>query len=301
MQLGDVNVVFKKLVHKIVDQIKNEPFFRWLKKIEGDPSRQNQNLYCTYHWDKGHTTEQCRVLKDHMGQLVKAGHLKEFVVELGNRGPGLGAQQRGNPVPPPLGIIEVIHAMPGSKNAVRTKVSIVASTGDFSEDQPPTKRTKGRLEPIAIDDEDLEGTIQPHDDALAIAARISGFLVKRVMIDQGSGANVMYPDLFKGLGLKNQDLAKYDSLLVSFDGRVVILQGQISLLVSMEGKKVITTFIVVSSFSPYTVILGRLWIHAMGAILSTLHIKVKFRTKRGVATVRGNQKIARQCLIAAAH
>ena len=111
----------------------------------------------------------------------------------------------------------------------------------------------------------------------------------------------MYPDLFKGLGLKNQDLAKYDSLLVSFDGRVVILQGQISLLVSMEGKKVITTFIVVSSFSPYTVILGRLWIHAMGAILSTLHIKVKFRTKRGVATVRGNQKIARQCLIAAAH
>ena len=46
-----------------------------------DPSRGNQNLYCTYHWDKGHTTEQCRVLKDHLGQLVKARHLKEFVVE----------------------------------------------------------------------------------------------------------------------------------------------------------------------------------------------------------------------------
>ena len=53
-------------------------------------------------------------------------------------------------------------------------------------------------------------------------ARINGFLVKRVMIDQGSGANVMYPDLFKGLGLRNQDLAKYDSPLVSFDGRVMI-------------------------------------------------------------------------------
>ena len=50
----------------------------------GDPSRRNQNLYCTYYRDKGHTTEQCRVLKDHLGQLVKAGHLKEFVVELGN-------------------------------------------------------------------------------------------------------------------------------------------------------------------------------------------------------------------------
>ena len=111
----------------------------------------------------------------------------------------------------------------------------------------------------------------------------------------------MYPNLLKGLGLKNQDLAKYDSLLVSFYGRVVIPQGQISLLVSMEGKEVIVTFIVVNLFSPYTKILGRSWIHTMGAIPSTLHIKVKFRTEQGVATIRGNQKVARQCLIATAH
>ena len=61
----------------------------------------------------------------------------------------------------------------------------------------------------------------------------------------------MCPDLFKGLRLKDQDLMKYDSPLVSFDGRIVILQGQISLLVSMEGKEVMVTFIVVNSFSPY--------------------------------------------------
>ena len=132
-----------------------------------------------------------------------------------------------------------------------------------------------------------------------ITARISDFLVKRVMVDQGSGANVMYPNLFKGLGLKDQDLMKYDSPLISFDGRVVIPQGQISLPVSMEAKEVMVTFIVVNSFSPYTAILGRPWIHAMGAILSSLHIKVKFRTEWGVATVRGNQQVARQCLVTA--
>ena len=69
----------------------------------------------------------------------------------------------------------------------------------------------------------------------------------------------------------------------------------------MEGKEVIVTFKVVNSFSLYTAILGRPCIHAMGAIPSTLHMKVKFRTERGVATVRGNQKIARQCLVVAAH
>ena len=114
---------------------------------------------------------------------------------------------------------------------------------------------------------------------MVIAARISGLLVKRVMIDQGNGADVMYPDLFMGLGLKNQDLAKYDSPLVSFDWRVVIPQGQISLPVSME---------VINMFSPYTAILGRPWIHTIGAIPSTLHMKVKFCTERGVAIVRGN-------------
>ena len=69
----------------------------------------------------------------------------------------------------------------------------------------------------------------------------------------------------------------------------------------MEGKEVIVTFIVVNSFSLYTAILGRPWIHAMRAIPSTLHMNGKFRTKRGVATVRGNQKVARQCLVAATH
>ena len=61
------------------------------------------------------------------------------------------------------------------------------------------------------------------------------------------------------------------------------------------------TFIVVNTFSPYTAILGRPWIHAMGAIPSTLHMKVKFHTERGIATVRGNQNVARQCLVAAPH
>ena len=65
----------------------------------------------------------------------------------------------------------------------------------------------------------------------------------------------MYLDLFKGLGLKDQDLTKYDTPLVSFDRRVVIPQGQISLLVSMEGKEVMVMFIVDNLFSLYTGIL----------------------------------------------
>ena len=89
--------------------------------------------------------------------------------------------------------------------------------------------------------------------------------------------------------MKSQDLAKYDTPLVSFDGRVVVPNGQISLSVDMEGKEVIVTFIVVRLFSPYTAILARPWIHAMRVVLSILHVKVKFPTDYGVVVVRGNQ------------
>ena len=70
--MEEVNVTFKEPMHRIVDRIKNESYFRWPNKMGGDLSRRNQNLYCTYHKDKGHTTEQCRMLKDHLEQLVKA-------------------------------------------------------------------------------------------------------------------------------------------------------------------------------------------------------------------------------------
>ena len=58
-----------------------------------------------------------------------------------------------------------------------------------------------------------------------VIARINGFIVKRVLINRGSGAEVMYLDLFRDLGLKNEDLSKYDTPLVGFDGRMVVLEG----------------------------------------------------------------------------
>ena len=177
-------------------------------------------------------------------------------------------------------------------------LSVVLAKSCMGE-QPSKKKLKYTREPIAFNDDDLEGTIQPHDDVLVVTAWINGFIVKRVLIDQGSGAEVMYPNLFRGLGLKNEDLSKYDMPLMGFDGRMVIPKGQISLPVNMEGKEVMVTFIVVVSFFLYTAILGRPWIHAMGAVPSTLHIKVKFRTEQGIAIVRGNQQVAKQCLVAA--
>lgn len=57
-----------------------------------------------------------------------------------------------------------------------------------------------------------------------------------MLVDQGSGAEVMYPDPFKGLGLKMENMPRYATSLIGFDGRVVISVGLISFPVNNEGK-----------------------------------------------------------------
>ena len=82
--------------------------------------------------------------------------------------------------------------------------------------------------------------------------------MKRVMVDQGSVAVIMYPDLFKGLNLRTEDLTPYSSPLISFEGKVIILKGQIRLPVQTGSETVEVDFIVVDAYSPYTAIVARL-------------------------------------------
>ena len=101
------------------------------------------------------------------------------------------------------------------------------SSRDLNQDP---KRAKVELSLVmGFLNEDKIGTIQPHDDALVITFRIGGYDVKRVMVDQGSAAKIMYPDLYKELNLKAEDLMPYSSPLVSFEGKIIIPKGQVRL------------------------------------------------------------------------
>ena len=55
---------------------------------------------------------------------------------------------------------------------------------------------------MSFSEEDKIGTTQPHDDALLITLKIGDYDVKKVMVDGGNAAEIMYPDLYKGLKLK---------------------------------------------------------------------------------------------------
>ena len=121
----------------------------------------------------------------------------------------------------------------------------------------PKKARKNFYLTLCFSEEDKMGTTQPHDDALVITFRIGDYDVRRVIVDGGSGAEIMYPDLYKGLGLKPEDLTPYNSPLMSFYGKLVILKGMIRLPVQTGPEVVEVDFIVVDTYSPYTAIIGR--------------------------------------------
>ena len=81
--------------------------------------------------------------------------------------------------------------------------------------------------------------------------------MKRVLTDQGNDAETMYLDLYEGLRLKPEDLAPYNSPLVNFDGKVVILRGRIRLLVQVGSEVVEVDFIIVDVYSLYTAVVAR--------------------------------------------
>lgn len=110
---------------------------------------------------------------------------------------------------------------------------------------------------MSFSDEDKVETHQPQGDALVVTIQIEGYDVRRVLVDQDSGVEIMYPDLYIGLKLRLVNLDSYDSPLVGFDGKIVVPKGMIRLPVQVGSRVVEVNFIIMDAYSPYTAILVR--------------------------------------------
>ena len=118
-----VNAVFREPVQQVLEKVKNEPFFRWPGKMAGDPSKRNQNLYCHYHQDHGHATEDCRNLWNHLDQLVREGKLRHLLPpSSGHPGQAMQEPRKDVSLRPPTGTIHVILTAPGRTGSFPSRV-----------------------------------------------------------------------------------------------------------------------------------------------------------------------------------
>ena len=109
-------------------------------------------------------------------------------------------------------MINVILAAPGRTSSCPSRVMSVFRPPTEHGDWEYKKANKIASPMLGFLDEDKVGIVQPHDDALVVTLRIGGYDVRRVLVNQGNAVEVMYPDLYKRLNLKPDDLTAYNPL-----------------------------------------------------------------------------------------
>ena len=79
---------------------------------------------------------------------------------------------------------------------------------------------------ISFSDSDLRDVQLPHNDPLVVTLRIGNYDVQRVLIDQGSFAEVMYQDLYEKLGLGEAELSSFTTPIFGFSGELTMPLGK---------------------------------------------------------------------------
>ncbi|KAK3040693.1 hypothetical protein RJ639_028389 [Escallonia herrerae] len=150
--------------------------------------------------------------------------------------------------------------------------------------------------------DDVGDTRTPHDDPLVVTLRVGNFDVKRILVDNGSSAEVLFYEAFQRMNIPSDRLRKIDMPLYGFSNHPVVCEGIIALPVTVGAPsnqaKLMLDFVVVRVPSAYNAILGRTSLNQLRAVVSTYHMKMKFPTENGVGEVKGDQVVAWQCYMA---
>ncbi|XP_048605651.1 uncharacterized protein LOC111208166 [Brassica napus] len=204
---------------------------KWPQKMKAPDSFWNPSLWCDFHRDHGHKTEDCFALKIEVNELLMKGHLREFLSEKAKSHLSKETTGKPNEVAPisPPRLDRVIHVISGGSE-ISDEISFTAK--------------------------EQEKVLTPHHDALVISLTVANGLVKRILVDNGSSSNIIFQAAYKDLGLEESALTWRITPLIGFSGEVKQTAGEVTLPLYAEGINMLTKFIVVDCDSSYNMIDG---------------------------------------------
>ena len=126
---------------------------------------------------------------------------------------------------------------------------------------------------------------------MVISAVTARRKVHRVLVDQGSSADVMFWTTFNKLQLSLDMLGPYGDCLYGFAGDQVEVREYLELRTTFTDGTTLRTksirYLVVNTSSAYNMLLGRPTLNRLGAVPSTRHMRMKLPDLTGkVITIK---------------
>ncbi|XP_068504456.1 uncharacterized protein [Phaseolus vulgaris] len=241
------------------------------------------DAWCEFHKSFGHSINSCLALGYQLAELVKCGLLKDYLLEKqtgqssGSQPASSEGQQHEVPIHGEVHAIAGGFSGGGSNASQRKKYARSVMSIEAFEDHSPDVD-------ITFTKEDLRDVV-PHDnDYIVISLVMTGRMVHRVLVDQGSSANVMFWLTFEKLQLSLDQLRPYGGCLYGFAGDQVEVRGYIELRTTFTDGVASRTerirYLVVNAPSAYNILLGRPTLNMIGVVPSTRHMKVKCYDKK---------------------
>ncbi|XP_070023447.1 uncharacterized protein [Nicotiana sylvestris] len=145
---------------------------------------------------------------------------------------------------------------------------------------------------ITFSDDELpmEGT--EHNRALYLTLKCEDSIVLRVLVDNGSSANICPLSTLQKLKIGTERIHLNSVCVRGFDGGGKDFVGDIMLELSIGHVEFTMEFQVLDVVVSYNLLLGRPWIHAAKAVPSSLHQMVKFEWDTQEIVVHGDEDLS---------
>ncbi|XP_059654931.1 uncharacterized protein LOC132301719 [Cornus florida] len=231
--------------------------------------QRDKSKHYAYHRDYGHSTNDCRSLRRQVENMIARGELADYLMTKEYAKPREVYPRKVEGMQ-----IKVIHAIHGRSENDQESEGVYRSrlraTHKLRKISLVNAIALGSIS-IGFGDGDLSRVQLPHEDPLVISLLVANCMIRRVLIDPGSSANIITKMIFEQLEVPSSSIRPTSSPLMGFDGTKVDPLGVIDLSVTAAKKTLKENFVLTDIHPSYNLIMGRGWIHRMRGVPSTLH------------------------------
>ncbi|XP_031258932.1 uncharacterized protein LOC116117039 [Pistacia vera] len=192
---------------------------KWPGKLN-DEARRDTTKWCEFHGDHVHNTSDCIALRLEVVALLKRGHLRDLLIDKGKSTISQKSTKEKSPPPQeptPKGFCNIISRASEISGLSYSSTKRYARANSHHEIQSihPSSRSHS-YQVIQFEDDEPVTLAVLHHDALVVSLQIANILVKRVFIDGGSSANILFLEAVKTMGLEEANINRRPTLLVGF-------------------------------------------------------------------------------------